>query len=237
MPRLENSPAKRYTGNIKRDGEAMKRIDAYRHILWDFNGTLIDDLDIGVEIQRVMLAERGLPELTRERYLATFDFPIRSWYEYLGYDVSAYAQLAAVWTARYEARALSCGLVPGAGELLKEIHGMGVCQSILSAANREQLLFLTDALGIRGYFTHIYGLDNSLAHGKAQLCGRILEETGCPGEEMLLIGDTTQDYQTAYALGCDCALVACGHQSMQRLKEKAPGVFADFAALRRTLMD
>ena len=215
----------------------MRKINEYRHIVWDFNGTLIDDLDIGIEIQKIMMHERGIPPITREKYLDSFDFPMRDWYKKNGYDVGEYDKLAGIWSALYDERVEKCALPKGAKELLDAIRDVGIGQSIVSASHTVPLFRSIERLGIGEYFDNVYGLQNNLAHGKAHLCARLLDDTGISGGDMLLIGDTTQDFLTAQTLGSDCALVACGHQSFSRLKAVNDCTFEDLAQLRYMLFD
>ncbi len=207
----------------------------YLHVIWDFNGTIIDDLGIGLRIQQVMLSERGLPAPTLERYLDTFDFPIRDWYAGLGYDVSRYEDLAQVWGGLYDRAALSCGLNAGVRELLEAFEAAEIEQSVLSASHRPQLLFLLKRLGVLEFFGHVAGLENNLADGKMHLGRELIERTGLLPEKTLLIGDTTQDLLAANAIGCDHALVAMGHQSKARLLKATPHVYSSFAELKEAL--
>lgn len=209
----------------------MTPLSTYRHIIWDFNGTLIDDLDAALEIQRIMLAHHHLAPLDRERYLKTFDFPIIDWYAYLGYDISQYESLARDWSQLYESCAVTLSLCPGAQELLTLFAQNGLGQSVLSASNVKQLNMLLEHLGILDYFDPILGLDNSLAGGKTGLCGEFQKRVTVPPEQILLIGDTTQDALTADLIGCDCALVACGHQCREKLSRTGAAVFDDHFAL------
>lgn len=213
----------------------MKQLKNYAHIIWDFNGTLINDLDLGIELQRIMLEEAGKKAPSREFYLDTFDFPIIDWYERLGHDISKYSQLADIWNNLYYEKADSCPLNEGIADLLAAISAAKIPQSILSASNMVLLGRLLSALGIAKYFDHVYASENNLAEGKLHLCRRLKEEIGLPGEKMLLIGDTTQDFLTAEKIGCDCALVALGHQSYSRLQKVTSSVFADFSELSHCL--
>ena len=213
----------------------MKKADEYQYVLWDFNGTLIDDLDVGLEIQNIMLAERHLPPLDKTRYLESFDFPIREWYRYLGYDVGQYEQLANVWGSLYDQMVAGCPLHQGALSLLKRLNQAGKRQSVLSASYQKQLDMLIQLHGLNRYFEHIYGLDNNLAGGKQALGAQVKAQLDCSAQAILLIGDTTQDFLTAQCIGCDCALVAVGHQDQGRLSAVCDSVFESFAALEQAL--
>src|SRR3954471_24629984 len=107
----------------------------YRHVIWDWNGTLLDDLDICVEVMNSLLRRHGLPLLDRARYHATFDFPVRDYYGRLGLDVSAgaFERHSLQFIAGYEARRFETALQPGAEAVLTAVLHAGLTQSILSA--------------------------------------------------------------------------------------------------------
>ena len=58
------------------------------HVIWDWNGTLLDDVWLCVDIINAMLGRRGVPALDRERYRRIFDFPVPIYYERAGFDFS-----------------------------------------------------------------------------------------------------------------------------------------------------
>lgn len=46
-----------------------------KHIIWDWNGTLFDDVDICVDNINWLLKKYNLPEITKEKYREIFTFP------------------------------------------------------------------------------------------------------------------------------------------------------------------
>ena len=60
----------------------------YKHIIWDWNGTLLNDLTLCVDLLNVSLEKRKLPEMTEEKYRKKFLFPIKTFYESIGFDFS-----------------------------------------------------------------------------------------------------------------------------------------------------
>ena len=61
------------------------------------------------------------------------------------------------------------------------------------------------------------GLDHINATSKVDIGKRWIEESEFDKKELLLVRDTLHDYETAYEMGCDCILLASGHQSKERL--------------------
>lgn len=191
----------------------------YQHIIWDWNGTLLDDAWLCIEIMNGMLTRRGLPGLTPSRYETIFDFPVEGYYRALGYDFEAdpFETLSDEFMGQYNARMFECPLHDGAREALAAAGRLGFTQSVLSAMHEKQLLRLLDHLGVRDLFTDIVGLPDHHARGKVETGKRWIAGQAIPPGAMLFVGDTTHDYEVAAALGVDAALVHSGHHSRARL--------------------
>lgn len=196
----------------------------YRHIIWDWNGTLFDDAWLCVSIMNDMLARRRLPALSMTRYETIFDFPVQDYYGALGFDFARepFERLSDEFMGAYWARQKECALRDGAREALAAAQAHGVTQSILSAMMQSNLDELIDHFALRPYFTDIVGLDNHHAAGKQGIAQAWLAQQSLPAEAMLFIGDTTHDYEVAQALGVDCWQIHSGHHARERLA--APGV-------------
>jgi len=207
--------------------------NTYRHIIWDWNGTLLDDLDYSIGVMNRLLDRRGLPELDRTRYHAVFDFPVRDYYARLGFDptTNSFEALSAEFITAYDAHRLECPLQPDTSRMLAAVQTAGLTQSILSAYRHETLLEIVGYFGLTRYFAHLAGLDNIYAHSKAAL-GRIqLGKLGLRPQEILLIGDTLHDLEVARELGVDCVLIAAGHHPAEKLRRHHHRVLGSLAEL------
>ena len=94
-----------------------------RYLIWDWNGTLLDDVETCVDVMNGMLERRGLAPLKSvECYRGIFTFPVREYYKKAGLDPAreSFEKLALEYISEYNRRALSCGLVPYAREILRE---------------------------------------------------------------------------------------------------------------------
>jgi phosphoglycolate phosphatase len=205
----------------------------YRHIIWDWNGTLLDDLDLCVDVMNGLLDRRSLPLLDRARYHRLFDFPVRAYYERLGFDFArdSFEELSVEFISAYDARRWECRLQPGAQTILGSLQAAGLSQSVLSAYRQETLREIVGHFGLTPHFKRILGLDNIYAHSKAELGRNWVAELGLPRGEILLIGDTLHDLDVARAIGVNCVLVACGHHPEARLRSHTDHVLADLSGL------
>ena len=205
------------SGRPGRSGLLGTRVD---HLLWDWNGTLLDDIDLCVDVMNGLLAEHALPRLDRERYRGCFDFPVRSYYERLGFDLTGgrFEELGMRFIEGYYARVEECELHSGAAELLAQLAEAGIPMTILSASHTDAIQEVLARRGIDRHFVEVLGLDDHYAHGKEQIAEEWLSRSGADAERTLLIGDTLHDHEVAEVVGVQCVLVAHGHHPADRLR-------------------
>lgn len=209
-----------------------------KHIIWDFNGTLLSDAQLGVDCDNHVFDTLGLPRITIDDYRQHMTMPVRDFYTALGVDLNVYKYetISRLWLDRFNQHAVSVGLVPGTLELTKRLKAAGFTQSILSASYEKSLLEQCKALGIDAYMDEIGGLGDESAQKKTDIGRRQLEKLGLKGEDCVLVGDMVADSELADALGTDCVLVPWGHNSEARLEKTGRVVVLDMEALERTLM-
>ena len=191
-----------------------------KHVIWDWNGTLLDDAWLCVSVVNQLLESRGLPALSLAQYQEVFDFPVRDYYPRIGFDFSRepYEALAHEFIEAYERRRLQCRLQEHARQAIQLLRARGVEQSVLSAYRQSSLHELIVHYSLEGVFTHVVGLDDQFAHGKLDLGRKLADQLGPDKTGIVLIGDTTHDFEVATAMGIECLLVPSGHQSRPRLE-------------------
>ncbi|MBE6584960.1 MAG: HAD family hydrolase [Ruminococcaceae bacterium] len=191
----------------------------YTHIIWDFNGTILDDIQLCINCVNVMLKKRSLPTLDSvEAYRRIMRFPVIDYYRDLGFDMKTedyYEILAPEWVNLYLEGEESCGMMPGVLETLNAAKSAGITQIVLSATKTDQLKGQLERLGITEYFSEILGLDNFYAASKTQLAE--IWRKAHPEAVVLSVGDTDHDAALADVLGADGFLYLGGHQSAVRL--------------------
>jgi len=191
----------------------------YTHIIWDFNGTLFDDVEAGIKSVNEMLAKRGLKTLdSKEEYRKVFKFPIIEYYRDLGFDFDKepYEVLAPIWVDLYNEYSKNSELQYEAQNALEYFKSLEIPQILLSATELNMLRGQTDSLGISDYFEEILGLENIHAYSKEELA--VSWKKAHPDSNPLVIGDTEHDAVVAKAIGADCFLVCNGHGARERLE-------------------
>ena len=191
----------------------------YTHIIWDFNGTIYDDVDACIKSANRLLGAYGLPLVTSvEKYRELFGFPIQDYYERMGFDFekTPFSVLAPEWMDYYFEYSAGSTTYPDIPEVLDALHKKGMEQWILSASEINMLRGQLKELGILDCFDGILGLDN--IHAKSKKDIGVAWKAANPDICALMIGDTDHDAEVAAAMGVDCVLVAAGHQSRARLE-------------------
>ena len=191
-------------------------------ILWDWNGTLLDDVDLCVDALNRLLAGFGYPQrYDYERYRAIFGFPIEEYYVRTGFDFTkhSFAELAEKYMEDYVPASAACPLADGAIDALEAFKAAGLRQVILSASNLDTLRRQTDERGVTGYFDRLLGLGDIYAKSKVEIGLAYLKENGFDPARAVMIGDSVHDYEVAQALGVRCVLQSGGHQPPEKLRE------------------
>jgi phosphoglycolate phosphatase len=191
----------------------------YKHIIWDWNGTLLDDAWLCVQILNRMLSDRQMKTTTLAQYQIDFDFPVISYYVKLGFDFKkeSFDDIAREYISAYKSGQVKCRLRDGVVDIIKALRDKGFSQSVLSASQKSSLIEALGMFGLKDFFENIEGLDDYYAHSKIDIGRKLMENLSVGGEEVLLVGDTTHDYEVACRLGADCLLLPAGHQSKERL--------------------
>lgn len=207
----------------------------YKTVIWDFNGTIMDDVALCVDALNTMLRKRALPTINSVAdYHAIFRFPIREYYRLAGFDFEKepFEDLAVEWVDLYTAGEDRLTLSSGFTDAWQYIHDADARQIILSASETEMLHRHLRILGIQNKFDEILGTSDIYAAGKVEMARRCLG-TDCAGS--VLIGDTPHDAETARAIGVDCILYAGGHASRTALAGTGLPVIEHLSELMKIL--
>ncbi len=200
-------------------------------MIWDWNGTLLDDTGLVVDIMNGLLARRRLPSLDVARYREVFTFPVQDYYQRLGFDFARepFEDLAIEFMSSYIERWPETELRAGAHAGIAALSRRGVGQSMLSAAEAGLLDAATTHFGLAEVMSHRVGISDHHAVSKVDEGRAHVSELDA--ERVLLVGDTEHDAEVAAEIGVDCALIEGGHMSRERLQATGAPVFASLPAL------
>jgi phosphoglycolate phosphatase len=196
-------------------------IKGKHHIIWDWNGTLLNDVDHAISVMNTLLKEHELPELNRGLYRKIFDFPVIKYYEALGFDFEkeSFTNLCHKFVDRFMAGFREQPLFPEMKSVLMQLQEEGLAQSVLSATDQPNLNSMVDHFELQGFFKFVFGIDNKFAASKVERGHELIRLAGFPKERTVIIGDTLHDVDVANALGIEAVLISHGHQCPTRLRQ------------------
>lgn len=199
----------------------FQKFSDYKHIIWDWNGTLLNDAWLCVEVMNSMLAKRGMKQVSLEFYRSVFTFPVRDYYDQLGYDFEKepFEKVGMEFMDLYNARQKESRLHSEALTVLQAFRNKGFGQSILSAREQTELRAEVVDMGVNSFFDKVYGTDDHYAHGKTDVGIRLVRDLQLPLNRLLFIGDTRHDAEVAQEIGIDCILIPNGHHNDERLRQ------------------
>lgn len=197
-----------------------------KYIIFDFNGTILDDVDVGVKcINELVLKYLNRPCISKEEYLDIFDFPVIDYYRKAGFDFKdvSFEVIGKEWMDLYNSHKDEYHLMDGVTDILKSNIQRGYKNIILSASKLENLQKQCEELGIEEYFDEILGIDNIYATSKEYIALEWIKDKN--PDECIFIGDTLHDMDVANVMGIKSYLVAKGHQSRKKLLDKCERVY------------
>ena len=200
-----------------------------KHVFFDFNGTIINDLVLCYDLLNEFLEEQGKEKITLDRYKDIFRFPIKEYYRLAGidFDIESYESLSIKFIKKYQPASLKCGLYDAVIPTLKKLNEMNIKCYIISASEKNNLIEQCESYDIVKYFVYILGIENIHAKSKVDIAVNYINDKKLNKDEVLFIGDTLHDKEVADAMGVKSCLVSCGHQSVNVLKNANVNIYSD----------
>tara|TARA_Y100001936_G_C16022519_1_gene640373 strand:+ start:337 stop:984 length:648 start_codon:yes stop_codon:yes gene_type:complete len=191
-----------------------------KYIIWDWNGTLIDDAWLFVEIMNEELKERMLPQINIQDYRQHFTFPVKKYYERLGFDFKKenFKEVGYRFIQKFKKRKFEAKLFTKTIEILECAHKCNIAQSIVSAQEHHLLNETIKHYQIDHYFKYISGIEHYYADNKIKIAQSIREKIPFSNNQIVMIGDSAHDGEVAAALNIGCILFSGGHYSKARLQ-------------------
>ena len=197
-------------------------MNKYSCVVWDWNGTLLDDVDANLRTANRMLSKRSLTEITsKEEYRRLFCFPVVNFYKKVNFDLTSedFVALAEEYVVTYTEENTSSELFCGAREVLDKLNSSGIRQVVVSATEHIRLGAEVASHGVDKCFSDILGVGDNFGSSKVAVAEKFVAGSGHSPHEILFIGDTDHDSAVAAACGCDCILVSRGHISAESLEK------------------
>ena len=189
----------------------------------------MNDTSLCTQILNDSLRKRNIPEITVQQYKEKFLFPIKTFYESIGFDFDKepFDNPNNEFNTDFVNQFKSLALQPFAKDTIKKFSEQKIVQTILSASRDDRLKQQVNFFDLTQYLQHVIGTKDLYAHGKEYEGEELLLTLDIPTSETIIIGDTLLDFNVAQYLKIDCALVSHGHNDMKRLNETGAFTFSD----------
>jgi len=213
-------------------------INQIKYIIWDWNGTLIDDAWLFVEIMNGELQNRNLPLITISDYRNFFTFPVKKYYEKLGFDFKKenFKEVGYNFIKKFKKRKFEAELFPQTIPLLKLAKQKGIKQSIVSAQENNLLNETVKYYKVNQYFQSISGIEHYYADNKIEIAKNLRKQINISNANIIIIGDSSHDFDVAQALGVECILFSGGHYSKERLEKNNCLIIDKHSELKNILL-
>jgi phosphoglycolate phosphatase len=193
----------------------------YKHIIWDWNGTLLNDTSLCVALLNESLSKRDIPKVSIQQYREKFLFPIKTFYESVGFNFEnePFEKTNKEFHDGFEQQFRKLALQPFAKETIIKINETNTIQSILSATIQQRLTEQVGFFDLHNYLDNIVGISSTPSgYGKEYEGSELMMAVDIPASETIIVGDSILDFSVSQSLGIDCALVYNGHNNVERLK-------------------
>lgn len=204
-----------------------------KYYIFDFNGTIVNDLDLSVEcINHTIAKYLDRKPLTNDDYRDIFCFPVKTYYEKVGFDFNklSWEEVGNYWMDYYVANRHRPTLHEGIREFMENNRKAGNKNVILSASLKEHLMDHCKELHIDDLVDVYLGLDNIYANSKIPLGIEFVKDKN--KKDCIVLGDTEHDLEVAKAMGVECILIANGHESKERLLKAHDNVVNTIAEVK-----
>ena len=208
----------------------MNHKNKYSLLMWDWNGTLLDDVGAALKSVNTMLARRGVEPIDLPSYHDYIDVPIRKFYENI-FDLEKedFAGILKEYNDEYKVLMSEITLAQGAPEVLRHLRDAGVRQAIVSSSEQNQLRDAVKHFDLGGYFDAVLGAEDFFAGSKLERARQYIGQNNIDPSGVLVVGDLLQDYEMARDVGADCLLLSSGHHSAKKLSESGVAVIDEIS--------
>ncbi len=204
-------------------------VKKFETVIFDWNGTLIDDAWLSVKAMNRMLKKRGMDPITVDYYTEIFEFPVINYYKTLNLDVeNEWEEISKEFVDYYLEDISEIKLFEDVKIFVHYLKDNQIERGILSAMKHEWLNGHVKKLGIDHFFSFIQGIEDHYGEGKSHLAKKIKEKLSADPHKVLFIGDTVHDLEVSQKAGFKTILVPRGHNSVKRLKKTGTTVLNSF---------
>jgi phosphoglycolate phosphatase-like HAD superfamily hydrolase/ADP-ribose pyrophosphatase YjhB (NUDIX family) len=193
-----------------------------RNIIFDWSGTLVDDLPAVWQATNYVLTQANRAEMSLEQFRAEFCLPFTIFYERHVPHVPL-PQLETWFHSRFRQVQDSVCELPHAREFLEFCRARELRTFLLSTVHRDHFAAQTAATGLGKYLDKPY----INVWDKRKKIHEILQENDLSPDETLFIGDMQHDIETARHGSIHSCAVLTGYNTLDQLRAAEPDIIVE----------
>lgn len=199
----------------------------YRQILFDFDGTIVDSLDLALRILNRMAEKYHYPTVTESDMQLLKSMPLTERFQKIGFPLHKIPAMTVECAALYRREIPGLKPVSGILDLFDTLKTEGCSLSVLSSNSEENIAEFFRRNGIV-QFDHIFSSNNLF--GKEKSIRKYLRRFGVKAEELLYVGDELRDLDACRAAGIKVVAVTWGYDPLPLLRSGKPDFIAQAPA-------
>ena len=203
-----------------------------RNIIFDWSGTLVDDLPAVLQASNYVLTQSGKPAMSLNTFRAEFALPFTKFYNRHTPDVPM-AQLEEWFHAEFRQAQSSVVELPHAREFLKFCRAQKIRTFLLSTVHGDHFKVQCQSNGFDAFLDKPY----TDVWDKRKKIHELLRENNLQPDETLFIGDMEHDIATAKHGGIHSCAVLTGYNTLEQLRAAEPDVIVEHLAELRGLLE
>ena len=191
----------------------------FRNLIFDWSGTLVDDMGPVIEATNAVLEKYGIAPYDREGFRRSFRLPYREFYEEIlpGIDLE---ELEAHFRPAFDGATSLVTVLPHAREKLEWAKARGMRMFVLTSMDADAFARQLAEFGMEGFFEKTY----AGVMDKRELIEHLIATHNLHKEETAFVGDMTHDIETARHGGISSIAVLTGYHHPEVLAEVRPDI-------------
>jgi phosphoglycolate phosphatase-like HAD superfamily hydrolase/ADP-ribose pyrophosphatase YjhB (NUDIX family) len=219
-------------GKVAGTGKAATLGEMIRNVIFDWSGTLVDDLPAVLKATNYVLAQSQRPEMTLEQFRSEFCLPFTRFYDRHVPHVPL-PQLETWFHSRFREVQDSVCELPHAREFLDFCRARGLRTFLLSTVHKDHFAVQSGVTGFDKYLDRLY----INVWDKREKIHEILEENHLAPDETVFIGDMQHDVETAKHGGIHSCAVLTGYNTLSQLRAAGPDLIVEHLKELREILE
>ena len=195
-----------------------------KHILFDFDGTIADSGEIGLQILNELSEKYKIKKFTKDEMIAINSVPIKDRFKLIGIPIYKLPNIIIEVLSRYKKLVSSIKIFEGIEDVIQTLKKEGYVLSIISSNNVENIDYFLGKYNLNT-FDNIISAKNIF--GKNKILKSYLRDNNLNNDEILYIGDELRDIEACKKVNVKIIAVTCGFDSIELLKKSKPDYISE----------